>query len=72
MEHTTQGEFKIQLTMVINFISSKADSDETRTMRTKSDNIAVMMGSETDEVMEELFKSFAKIPRRIRRINDHI
>ena len=72
MEHTAQGEFKIQLTMVINFISSKADSDETRTMRTKSDNIAVMMGSETDEVMEELFKSFAKIPRRIRRINDHI
>ena len=28
------------------------------TMRTKSDNIAVMMGSETDEVTEELFKSF--------------
>ena len=27
-------------------------------MHTKSENIAVMMGSETDEVTEELFKSF--------------
>ena len=27
-------------------------------MRTKSDNIVVMMGSETNEVIEELFKSF--------------
>ena len=44
--------------MVINFISSIPDSDETRTMHTKSDNIAVMMGSETDEVIEELLKSF--------------
>ena len=57
IQRTTQGEFKIQLTMAINFIFSK-DSDETRTMRTKSDNIAVMMGSQTDEVIEELFKSF--------------
>ena len=36
--------------MVINFISSIPNSDETRTMGTKSDNIAVMMGRETDEV----------------------
>ena len=44
--------------MVINFISSISDSDETRTIHTKSDNIAVMMGSEADEVIEELFKCF--------------
>ena len=56
LEHTTQGEFKIQLTMVINFISSK-DSDETRTMRTKSNNIEVMLGNETDKVIEDLFTS---------------
>ena len=43
--------------MAINFISSKEDSDETHTMRTKSDNIEIMLGSETDEVIEELFKS---------------
>ena len=46
--------------MAINFISSKLDSDETRTMHTKSDNIAIMMGSETDEIIEELFKSLLK------------
>ena len=43
---------EIQLTMAINFISSKPDSDKTfRTMRTKSDNIEIMMGSETDEII---------------------
>ena len=43
--------------MAINFISSK-DSDETRTMHTKSNNVEIMMGSETDEIIIELFKSF--------------
>ena len=32
--------------MAINFTSSKDDSDETRTMHSKSDNIEIMMGSE--------------------------
>ena len=38
-DHKTQGEWKIQLTMEINFISSKdsKDSNETRTMHTTSD-----------------------------------
>ena len=49
-------EWKIQLTMSINFISSK-DSDETRNMHTKSNNIEIMVGSETDEIIEEFFKS---------------
>ena len=35
--------------LVINFISS-GDSDEIRTMRTKSNNIEIMMGNETDEI----------------------
>ena len=53
----TQEEWKIQLTMAINFISSKKDSDETpRTMRTRSNNVEIMMGNETDETIEELFK----------------
>ena len=55
-DHKTQNEWKIELTMQINFISSK-DSDETRTMHTKSDNIETMMGNETDEIIEKLFKS---------------
>ena len=35
--------------MTCNFISSE-DSDEIRTMRTKSNNIQIMMGNETDEI----------------------
>ena len=45
--HKTQGTWKIHLTMAINFISSKEDSNETRTMHTKSDNIEIKTGSET-------------------------
>ena len=56
-DHKTQGEWKTHLTMAINFISSKEDSDETRTMHTKSNNLEIMMGSEADEIIEEIFKS---------------
>ena len=49
--HKTQGEWKIHLTMAVNFISSK-DSDETCTMHTQSDNTEIMMGSETDEIIK--------------------
>ena len=45
------GEWKIQLTMPINFISFK-DSEETRNMHTKSNNVEIMVGSETDEIIE--------------------
>ena len=55
-EHKTQGEWKIHLTMAINFISSK-DSDKTRTMHAKNDNIEIMMGSETNEIIDGIFKS---------------
>ena len=57
IEHKTHSEWKIQLTMAINFNSAK-DSDETCTMYTKSNNVDIMMGSETDEIIKELFKSF--------------
>ena len=59
-DHKTRREWKIQLTMSINFISSK-DSDETRNFHTKSNNIEIMMGNETDEIIEELFDLFCKI-----------
>ena len=42
--------------MVIKFISSISDSDATGSMRTKSNNIDVLISSETDEFIEELFK----------------
>ena len=41
--------------MIINFISSK-DSDEIPTMYTKSDNIEIMLGSETDETIKKLLE----------------
>ena len=56
-KHKSQSEWRIQLTTAINLISSK-DSDETRTTHAKSDNVEIMMGSETNEIIEELFKSF--------------
>ena len=56
IDYKTQGEWKIQLTLIINFISSK-DSNEIRTMRTKSNNIEIIMYNETDEIIEDLFES---------------
>ena len=50
--HKTQGECKISLTTAIKFISSK-DSNETRIIHSKSENIEIMMGSETEEIIEE-------------------
>ena len=54
--HKTQGEWKIQLIVAINFVSSK-ESDETSTIPTKSDNIEIMRGNEANEIIEELFTS---------------
>ena len=58
--YKTQGEWKIHLTMVINFISSN-DSNEARTLQTKSDNIEIMIGNEADDITDEKFLiSFCK------------
>ena len=54
------SKWKIQLTIAINFFSSK-DSDESRTMHTKTNNVEIMVGSETDEIIENLFESFLQI-----------
>ena len=54
IDYKTQEEWKIQLTVSINFISSK-DSGETRNLRTKSNNIEIMIDNETDEITEKLF-----------------
>ena len=53
----TSREWIIQLTMAINFISSK-DSNETQTMHPKSNNVEIMVGSETNEIIIDLFVSF--------------
>ena len=50
----TQCEWKIQLTIAINYFFSK-DSKETRTMDKKSNNIEIMIGNEAHEIIEEQF-----------------
>ena len=45
--------------MVMNCISSK-DSNEIRTMDRTNNNTEIMMGKETDEIIEELFKSLLR------------
>ena len=52
-DYKTISEWKIQLTIQINLTSHK-DSEETRTMYTKSHNIEIMMRKETDEIIEKL------------------
>ena len=56
-DHKTQSEWKIQLTMQVNFISSK-NSDETRSMHTISNNKEIITDSETNDIIEELRKSY--------------
>ena len=47
--HKTQGEWKIQLSLAINFASSK-DFKETCTMYTNSDDIDIIIGYETVKI----------------------
>ena len=53
-DHKSKGEWKIQLTAHINFISSRAGSDETRVMHTRSVNEEFWNGSDTDKIIKEL------------------
>ena len=48
------GEWEIQLTMQINFISS-LDPGEIRTMDSKSDNVEITMGNEADDIIKEYY-----------------
>ena len=51
------GTWKIQLTITINFISSKHDNDEECVMHSKSDNTEIMIINEADKVIKRLFDS---------------
>ena len=57
--YKTHGEWKTQLTMRINFISS-LDTDEFCITHSKSNNLQIMMGTETDDIIDELFEFFLK------------
>ena len=54
---TRSGEWKIQISMRVNFISFK-DTGETWNINVWSDNENIMWGNETDNIIKELFESF--------------
>ena len=56
-EKKNKGEWKLQLTAKISFVSLKPDSDETRLMYTRSNPEEFMNGSETEEIIESLYRS---------------
>ena len=56
-EYKQKGEWKVQLTIEVHFISLKPGSDETRIMYTRSDNIEIMFGDDNDDIIEQLFES---------------
>ena len=59
IEDNLFGAWKIQLTMQINFIFC-LDTGKICTMDSKSDNVEITIGNETDDIVKELFESFKK------------
>ena len=59
-EKKNKGEWKLQLTAKISFVPLKPDSDETRLMYTRSDPMEIMNGSETEEIIESVYRSLLK------------
>ena len=55
--YKAKGEWKLQLSAEISFISQKPDSNEIRTMFTRSTPEEIIIGSETEEVAENLIMS---------------
>ena len=55
----TQGEWKIELTMAVDFMLDSEDSKDSNetSLHIKSNNIEIMIGNETDEINEDLFES---------------
>ena len=58
-DYKSKGEWKIQITMRIIFISF-IDKNETQVMHTKSDNVETMNGTYTSDAIHELIDSFMK------------
>ena len=58
-DYQSKGEWKIQITMRIIFISF-IDKNETQVMHTKSDNVEIMNGTDTSGAINKLINSFMK------------
>ena len=59
-DHKIRREWKIQLTILFSFTSSK-DSDEIRNLHIKSNNTEIMIDNETDDII---------VSKRFRRTNE--
>ena len=57
--YKARGEWKIQLSMRIIFVSF-TDANETREMYLKSDNVEIRTGIEPEDITNELFNTFSK------------
>ena len=58
-DYKSKGEWKIQITIRINFISF-IDRNKAQVMHTKSDNVKIMNGTDTSDVINKLISSFTK------------
>ena len=58
-DYKFKGKWKIQIAMRIIFISF-IDKNETQAMHTKSDNVEIMNGTDTSDVINKLINSFMK------------
>ena len=58
-DYKSKGEWKIQITMRIIFISF-IDKNETQVMHTKSDNVEIMNATDTSDASNKLMNSFMK------------
>ena len=59
-EYQLKREWKVQLTVEVNFILLKPGSDVTRIIYTRSDNIEKMFDDDNDDIIEQLFESLLK------------
>ena len=57
--YNTKGEWKVQLSMSIRFVSY-INPDQFQLMHSKSDNVETMRGMDTDDTIQELFSSFLR------------
>ena len=72
-EYKLKGEWKVQLTIEINFISLKPGSSETRIMYTRSDNIEIMFGDDSGDIIEQIFRSLLqKYEENLQKKNERI
>ena len=58
-DYKSKGEWKIQITMRIIFISF-IDKNETQIMHTKGDNVEIMNGTDTIDAINKFINSFMK------------